>query len=194
MRQRQYIILKKKKLKKFIVLILLVIGSASTQAQEINWITFEEAVAAQKESPKKIIMDTYTAWCGWCKKMDKETFTNKDVVNYINENYYAVKFDAEGNDVINFKGNTYTNPGFDPSKVKGRNSSHQLSQYFGINSFPTIVYLDEEANLIGPIPGYKTPQQIELFLKLFGNDDYKKITTKEDWEKYSADFKYEFGK
>jgi len=194
LRQTKYINKNRKKLKRVLLLIVLVIGSVSTNAQEINWLTFEEAIDAQQQNPKKIIIDTYTAWCGWCKKMDKETFTNKDVVDYINENFYAVKFDAEGNDVVNFKGNTFTNPGFDPSKVKGRNSSHQLSQYFGINSFPTIVYLDEEANLIGPIPGYKTPQQIELFLKLFGNDDYKKVTTKEEWENYSANFKYEFAK
>jgi thioredoxin-related protein len=194
LRQTEYINLKRKKLKRVLVLLVLFFVGVSTQAQEINWLTFEEAIDAQQKNPKKIIMDAYTSWCGWCKKMDKETFTDKDVVNYINKNYYAVKFDAEGNDVVNFKGNSFTNPGYDPSKAKGRNSSHQLSQYFGINSFPTIVYLDEEANLIGPIPGYKTPQQIELFLKLFGNDDYKKIVTKEDWEKYSSEFKYEFGK
>ena len=95
-------------MKRVLLIIVLIVGSASTQAQEINWMSFEEAIDAQQKNPKKIIMDTYTAWCGWCKKMDKETFTNKDVVNYINENYYAVKFDAEGNDVVNFKGNSFT--------------------------------------------------------------------------------------
>lgn len=177
-------------MKKITIIALLLIGTA-INAQEIKWLSFEEAIEAQKTNPKKIIMDTYTAWCGWCKKMDKETFQNKDVVNYINEHYYAVKFDAEGNDVINFKGNEYSNPNFDPNS-KGRNSSHQLSQLFSIRSFPTIVYLDEDANLISPIPGYKTPQQLELFLKLFGTDIYKTLTSKEDWENYNANFKYEF--
>ncbi|MFD1293441.1 thioredoxin family protein [Lutibacter holmesii] len=171
---------------------LFVLFAFSMNAQEIKWLTFEEAVAAQKENPKKIIMDAYTSWCGWCKKMDKETFKNKDVVNYINEHFYAVKFDAEGNETINFKGREYTNPNYDPNVSRGRNSSHQLSQYFSIRSFPTIVYLDEEANLISPIPGYKTPQQLELFLKTFKTDVYKTLTDQESWETYNANFKYEF--
>jgi len=173
------------------LILLLTFFSLSLTAQEIKWMSFEEAVAAQKVTPKKIIMDTYTSWCGWCKKMDKETFTNKDVVNYINKYYYAVKFNAEGNDIVSFKDQKFTNPNFDPNK-KGRNSSHQLSQYFGIRSFPTIVYLDEEANLIGPIPGYKTASQIELHLKLFSSDDYKNIKSQEDWQNYSSNFKAEF--
>ena len=178
-------------MKKILIIALLLVGT-TINAQEINWLSFEDAVAAQKENPKKIIMDAYTAWCGWCKKMDKETFKNKDIVNYINEHFYAVKFDAEGNDEINFKGNEFTNPNYDPSKSKGRNSSHQLSQYFSIRSFPTIVYLDEDANLISPIPGYKTPQQLELFLKIFKTDVYKTLKDKEAWENYNANFKYEF--
>lgn len=178
-------------MKKIILIALLLIGTA-INAQEINWLSFEEAVEAQKTNPKKIIMDAYTSWCGWCKKMDKETFKNKDVVNYINEHFYAVKFDAEGNDKITFKGNEFTNPNYDPNKSKGRNSSHQLSQYFSIRSFPTIVYLDEEANLISPIPGYKTPQQLELFLKAFKTDVYKTLTDKETWESYYTNFKFEF--
>ena len=179
------------KMKKIIVITLLLV-STTINAQEINWLSFEDAVEAQKTKPKKIIMDAYTSWCGWCKKMDKETFKNKDVVNYINEYFYAVKFDAEGNDKITFKGNEFTNPNYNPNNRRGRNSSHQLSQYFSIRSFPTIVYLDEDANLISPIPGYKSPQQLELFLKIFKTDIYKTLIDREDWETYNANFKYEF--
>lgn len=154
--------------------------------------SLEEAVEAQKTNPKKIFIDAYTLWCGPCKMLDKNTFNNKDVASFINENYYAVKFNAEGNESINFKGNTFTNPNYDASKGNGRNSSHQLSQYFSIRAYPTLVFLDEEANLIAPLPGYKTPKQLELYLKLFKSDDYKNITEKGDWEKYQTDFTYEF--
>ncbi len=153
--------------------------------------TFEEAVAAQKKSPKKIFIDAYTTWCGPCKMLDKNTFSNKDVVNYINKNYYAVKFNAEGNETINYLGKTFSNPNFEANK-RGRNSSHQLSGYFGIRAYPTLLYLDEKANLITPIPGYKTPSQLELYLKLIASDSYKNIITKEDFEEYNSNFKYEF--
>ena len=153
--------------------------------------TLEEAVEAQKTTPKKIFVDAFTTWCGPCKMLDKNTFHNKDVVDYVNKNYYAVKFNAEGNETISFKGKTYSNPNFDPTK-KGRNSSHELSQYFGIRAYPTLLYIDEDANLIAPIPGYQTPSQLELYLKFFESNEYTNIKTQEDWQNYASNFKSEF--
>lgn len=176
---------------KNIIIVAITLFSLSISAQEIKWMSLEEAVEAQKTTPKKIFMDAYTVWCGPCKMLDKNTFKNKDVAKYVNDNFYAVKFNAEGNETINFKGNTFTNPDFKPN-TNGRNSSHQLSQYFSIRAYPTLVFLDEEANFIGPIPGYKTPQQLEFFLKLFKTDDYKNLKTQEDFAEYSSSFKYEF--
>ncbi|MFK5959403.1 MAG: thioredoxin fold domain-containing protein [Lutibacter sp.] len=175
---------------KKIIVLALALFSLSITAQEINWITLEQAVEAQKTTPKKIFVDAFTIWCGPCKMLDKNTFHNKDVVEYVNENYYAVKFNAEGNETINFKGVTYTNPNFNPN-TSGRNSSHQLSRIFGIRAYPTLLFLDEEANLIAPITGYKTPSQLELFLKYFEATNVKNIT-KESWDSYSSTFKGEF--
>jgi len=176
---------------KKVIILAIAIFSLSVSAQEINWLTFEEALEAQKTNPKKIFIDAYTVWCGPCKMLDKNTFGNKDVANYMNENYYAVKFNAEGNETINFNGTTYTNPNFNADS-KGRNSSHQLSEYFRISAYPTVIFLDEETNLITPLPGYRSPQQIEIFLKLFASNEYKNIQTKEDWEKYNSNFTPEF--
>ena len=176
---------------KKIVILTLTLFSLSITAQEIKWMSFEEALTAQKETPKKIFIDAYTTWCGPCKMLDKNTFSNKDVANYINENYYAVKFNAEGNETINYLGKTFTNPNFIANK-RGRNSSHQLSGYFGVRAYPTLLYLDEEANLITPIPGYKTPSQLELYLKFFESDEYKNIKSQEEWLNYSSNFKPKF--
>ena len=162
------------------------------EATTINWMSLEEAVAAQKQNPKKIMMDAYTDWCGPCKMLDKNTFHNPDVVKYVNENFYAVKFDAEGNETIKFKGKTYTNPNYDPAKDRSRNSSHQLSYYLQIRAYPTIVFLDENADLVLPLRGYQSPQQLELFLKLVATDDYKVINTAEKWQAYQKEFKSTF--
>ncbi|MGV6845549.1 MAG: thioredoxin family protein [Lutibacter sp.] len=172
-----------------VIIAFLTLGTLS--AQEINWMSFEEAIAAQKKNPKKIMVDAFTVWCGPCKLLDKNTFHNADVVNYVNKNYYAVKFNAQGNETINFKGKTFTNPNFDPNK-SGRNATHQLAYYYGVNAFPTILFIDEKADFIGPLVGYKTPQQLELFLKIFKTDDYKKIKSKDDFEKYISNFHNEF--
>ena len=176
---------------KKLLILTIALCCITVSAQKINWMSLEEAVAAQKETPKKIFIDAYTVWCGPCKLLDKNTFSNKDVAAYVNKNYYAVKFNAEGNETINFNDQTFSNPNFDPNK-SGRNSSHQLAGYFGVRAYPTIIFLDEETNLIAPLPGYKTPQQFELYLKLFKTDDYKKITAQGDWEKYQNNFTYEF--
>ena len=83
---------------------------SNAQEAKINWMTLEEAVAAQQDQPRKIMMDVYTQWCGPCKMMMSRTFTSKQVIAYINENYYAVKFDAESPNPVQFKGQTFENP------------------------------------------------------------------------------------
>ncbi len=80
--------------------------SLTAIAQEINWVTMDEALELQKTAPKKIFMDAYTNWCGPCKMLDKNTFHNADVVEYVNKHYYAVKFNAEGNSAVTYKGKT----------------------------------------------------------------------------------------
>ncbi|NMH88425.1 thioredoxin family protein [Flavivirga algicola] len=174
------------------LLLLAVFTTVLTNAQKINWVTFEEAVALQKETPKKIMIDVYTNWCGPCKLLDKRTFHNKDVVEYVNENYYAVKFNAEGDEKINYKGKTFSNPNYNPAKVNTRNSAHELSRYFQIQAYPTIVFLDEKGDVIAPIKGFQTPPQLELYLKMFYKDDHKAIDTQEKFNVYYKAFKPEF--
>ncbi|NQX91200.1 MAG: thioredoxin fold domain-containing protein [Flavobacteriales bacterium] len=176
----------------FTLVFAIAMGTAvSAQSVGINWMTIEEAVEAQKKEPRKIMVDVYTKWCGPCKMMMKNTFTNPDVINYINANFYAVKFDAEGPDAVMFRGQEFSNPDYNPES-KGRNGVHQLSRYWNVRAYPTIVYLDENLNVLQPIPGYKTPQQLELYLTLFYTEAYKDIQTQEQWNEYQANFKPTF--
>ncbi|MFV0564410.1 MAG: thioredoxin family protein [Flavobacteriaceae bacterium] len=172
--------------------VIAVFTTVTSVAQTINWVTLEEAVALQKENPKKIMMDVYTNWCGPCKMLDKNTFHNADVVKYVNDNFYAVKFNAEGNENINYKGKAYTNPGYKEELANKRNSVHELSRHFQVRAYPTIVFMDEEANLLAPITGYQQPTQLELYLKLFKENHHKDITTQEEFNTYHSNFKPEF--
>ena len=183
---------------KKIGLILLVVVLASFKPmtndveKEINWVTMEEAMELQKKEPKKIIMDVYTTWCGPCKMLDKNTFHNADVVDYVNEHFYAVKFNGEGNDAIAYKDKTFANPNYDPAKANRRNSAHEFARYLKVNAYPTMVFFDEEANMIHPIKGYLKPQELELYLKLFKSDKYKDMTTQEHFNEYVKAFKPAF--
>lgn len=177
---------------RLIVTCLLFLSSLSVSfAQEIEWMSMNEALKAQEKNPKKILMDAYTTWCGPCKLMDKNTFTNKDVVKYVNKHFYAVKFDAEGTEEVLYKDFNYTNPNHDPNR-KGRNSQHFLANALKISGYPSLVFFDEKSNVIAPIVGYRTPEQLEIFLKMIANNDYKKLTSADAWGKYKKEFQGTF--
>lgn len=163
-----------------ISLLFLVFTSVSVQAQDINWISWEEAVELSKTDtkPKKIFVDVYTDWCGWCKKMDQNTFQNPEVSKYMQDNFYMVKMDAEGKDPIEYQGKTFK---YVPS---GRRGYHELAAALlqGKMSYPTVVFLDESLNMLSPVPGY---QQVEPFMqiaKYFGDNIYKN----KDWQSYAG--------
>ena len=179
-------------MKNYFIYAVVLLFSAVSFGQEINWMSMDEALAAQKKEPRKIMMDVYTDWCGPCKLLDKRTFRNADVAAYVNEHYYAVKFNAEGNSKVSYKGKTYTNPGYDPARKGKRNSNHELTNYLRIQGYPSIVFFDEASELLVPLTGFLNPQQLELYLKLFVEDAHKKITTREDFQNYQKTFTPEF--
>lgn len=163
-----------------ICLLFLVFAGLNAQAQDINWISWEEAVELSKTDtkPKKIFVDVYTDWCGWCKKMDQNTFQNPEVSKYMQDNFYMVKMDAEGKDPIEYQGKTFK---YIPS---GRRGYHELAAALlqGKLSYPTVVFLDEKLNMLSPVPGY---QQVEPFMqiaKYFGDNIYKD----KDWQSYAG--------
>ncbi|MGB0376686.1 MAG: thioredoxin family protein [Flavobacteriaceae bacterium] len=166
---------------------ILLLGSAFSFGQEIQWMSFSEALAKQKETPKKIILDVYTKWCGPCKLMEKKTFNNPDVAAYINAHYYAVKFNAEGNETINYYGNTFENPNYDETR-KGRNSTHQFTQFLGVRGYPTTIFVSETGDLITPVVGYLKPQQLEMYLKMIKQGDYQVFSSPDDFQRYQENF------
>ncbi|MEZ4859441.1 MAG: thioredoxin fold domain-containing protein [Flavobacteriaceae bacterium] len=178
-------------MKKLLIVCTLLTTSFVFSQEKIEWMTMNDALAAQKEHPKKIIMDVFTTWCGPCKLLDKNTFSNKDVIQFITKNYYPVKFNAEGPEEITFEDFTYTNPNYQPER-KGRNATHFFADALRLSGYPSIVFFEEDGKLIQAIPGYKTPQELEIFLKMIANDDYKKLTTSAAWDAYQKKFKGEF--
>ena len=137
--------------------------------------TLEQAFQAIQKEPRKIVVDVYTGWCGWCKVMDQKTFTDPKVIEYINQRYYAVKLDAEQKDDITIGTQKYIwQNGYNQAGV-------QLLQ--GKMSFPTMVYLDEKFNMIQPVPGYQDAKQFHQIITYFGDDHYKKG----EWDKFQKD-------
>lgn len=146
-------------MKKILLVFVFTLIGIAAQAQEIKWMTFNEAIAAQKKDPKPIFMDAYTDWCGPCKMLDKNTFTDPNVIEHINKNYYAVKFNAEGNEEISYKGKNFSNPGFNENR-KGRNATHEFTMFLRIPGYPSMVIFNEQSEVSNVIVGYNAPTQL----------------------------------
>ncbi|KAA3642584.1 MAG: DUF255 domain-containing protein [Bacteroidetes bacterium] len=154
----------------------------SKNNHEIKWLSFEEAIKKNETEPKKFLIDVWTTWCGWCKKMDATTFQDPKIIELINKNFHPVKLNAERKDSVFIGGQLFIN-----ENPTARRSAHQLaiSLLNGKMTYPSIVYLDEQVNMLQPIAGYQDPKSIEPILLFFGEDIYK--TT--DWATYQTQFK-----
>jgi len=159
----------------------LISQTSLAQNEQIQWMSFTEAMQKSQTAPKKIFIDMYTDWCGWCKRMVVTTFAHPEVIKYMNEHFYAVKFNTEKEGPITVNDSTYTlNPAY------GRNGTHELAVTLlqGKMSYPTFVFLDERFNILSPLPGYQTPAQLEPVLKYFGNQYYLNSS----WADYQQSF------
>jgi thioredoxin-related protein len=150
-------------MKKILLILSLVLLSTVSFGQEIKWMSMDEALKAQKKDPKPIFMDVYTDWCGPCKMLDKNTFSDAAIVEIVSKNYYAVKFNAEGNETITFKGIKYTNPQYDATK-KGRNSVHEFTMFLKVQGYPTMYIFETNGEIKKNILGYRTAEQLKAEL------------------------------
>ena len=126
------------------------------------------------------MVDIYTEWCGWCKKMEKATFQKDYIADYLNTNYYTVKFDAEQKDEIEYKGEIY-------KYIKtAKRGYHELAAVItgGRLSYPTVVFLDEELNVIQPIPGFQDVKTFEMIMSYFADNHYQDTP----WKKYTSNY------
>ena len=139
-------------------------------AQEmVRWYTLSEAIELNRMEPRKMMVDVYTDWCGWCKRMDAQTFSSVEVANYLNKNFYPVKFNAEMRDSLTLGDRTYY------FVDQGRRGYHEVAAILtkGRLSYPTIVYLDEELRHIAVEPGFKTAEQLSEKLVYYHDEKYK---------------------
>ncbi len=146
--------------------IALFILSAEASGGELKWRTFDAGLAEAKQSNKKILLDVYTDWCGWCKKLDKDVYANDKVAAYLNKAYVIIKLNAESNGKLTYRDKSLTEGG--------------LAQAFGVRGYPTIIFLDSNGEPINSLGGYVAADRFLPIIMYIGDDKYKSMT----WDEY----------
>lgn len=173
-------------MKKLVIIMLFAMAAIGAKAQDkIQWMSIEEAEARCTKEPKMVFIDVYTDWCGWCKRMDKNTFDNPVIAKYMNEHFYAVKLNAETPDTITFQGQQYV--GY--VRPDGRNGSHRLAHYLlkGKMSYPSYVIMNEGMQSLQVIGGYLEPKVFEPMIHYFGDGAYKVMNSNDFLKEFKSD-------
>lgn len=161
-------------------LVFLLFTSAGAQ-EKVKWYSIEEAVQLASENPRVLVIDVYTDWCGWCKRMDATTFSDPAVAEMMNAHFYPVKLDAEGKEDVVIGDRTFK------FVDNGRRGYHEIAAVVtkGRLSYPTISYVDGQGRVLEASPGYKTAEQFKIYLAYYKAEAYKTKTFQDFAESYT---------
>jgi thioredoxin-related protein len=135
---------------KYLILILAASVSANVLAQEkgihfeqdVNW---ESLLAKAKSSNKYIFVDCYTSWCGPCKQMDKNTYQDEKLGEYVNDNFISVKLQMD------------TAKADDENIIRGYALASQFSRSYQIDAYPSYLFFSPNGQIVHRYLGYLTP-------------------------------------
>jgi len=168
-----------------LIFIILISQISFSQLAQINWVSYEEAVELSKTSPKYFFFDVYTDWCGYCKKMDKNTFSHPQIAAYMNEHFYCIKLNAEKDGPIQHQGKTY--------QIEGRYHTFASVVNNGkrVGGYPTVSFIDPSFRNINPISSYLDGPTFEMIVKYIIGQEAQKGITFPDWQKsFKNEFKF----
>ncbi|MCB9082218.1 MAG: DUF255 domain-containing protein [Lewinellaceae bacterium] len=162
---------------------LLVLGTRQASGQSagasdgIRWLSWQDAQQLQETTHKKIILEVYTDWCSWCKKLDTESMQDPAVVQYINKNFYPVRLNAQERADLEYQNKVYHY-----NSTAGMRGYNELVTKLlqGNHSFPSIVFFDENLEIIQSFSGFRTAAELLLIAQYFGANSYKN----KPWSQY----------
>ena len=143
----------------FLVLAVFLIITFNISAQDaIKWHKFDEGLNKAQTENKFLLVDFYTDWCGWCKKMDANTYTDKSVIDLINKNFIAVKMNPEKDGAVNFQDKNYPAANF--------------AQAAGVTGYPATGFFESDSDFIATVPGYMEPDKMIELLNFITEKKY----------------------
>jgi len=132
------------------------------KADTLIWHKYDEGLAKAEKEKKHILVAFYTTWCGWCRRMDKFTYTDEEIKKVLNQSYVAIKVNAQSKGKI---------------KVEEKEiSERELAREFSVRSYPTTWFLKYAGERIAPYYGYADAQTLLNVLNYIKDDLYDKIS------------------
>ena len=148
---------------------VVVLGLDLSAQDSIKWHSIDQAIQLASQEPRVLVIDVYTDWCSWCKRMDATTFSDPGVVELMNKHFYPVNLNAEGKEDIVIGDRTFK------FVDNGRRGYHEIAAVVtrGRLSYPTISYVDAQGKVLEAAPGYKTADQFRVYLAYYADGAYK---------------------
>jgi len=157
----------KKLLYIFIFILFVTSGlTAGDKIKEMKWRKYDVGLTEAKKFKKKILVDVYTNWCRWCKKLDAEVYTDVKVAKYLDQQYIPVKINAESDEHVVFEGKKITEA--------------ELAARLGVSGYPTIIFLEPEGKYINKLASFVPADRFLPIVQYIGDDHYKNIS----WEEF----------
>lgn len=161
---------------KLIILVAILAFLGCTANAQVEWKTIEEAAKVDTKTNQKLFfIDFSTSWCGWCKKMDKETFSDPVVAAILNKYYIPVHFDAEGDAQFVWDDREFKGAGM---LSNGRKGTHPFTfAVLGKNvGYPSCAFFAKDRHLIQILQGYHSAYDFQMVLWYFANGDTERYT------------------
>jgi len=122
---------------------------------QIEWVSLTKAIELAQKDAKPILVEVYTENCHKCQSMEKTTFRNSEIIDFLNSNYYVVRLDANSEEEIEFEG-------------KRLSINYLVKNIFKVSVYPTIIYLDNY-KISAVVPYYQSPKELESYLEYYAN-------------------------
>ena len=135
----------------FISLTIFTASDSHSSKSSIKWYRLDKGLQKAKKLKKPVLVDFHADWCGWCKVMDKKTFSNQNIINKINKDYIAIKVKVDSKEALYYKSQKMT--------------PQQFARKVGVQGLPAFLFIDKNGRIIRIVSGY---QEAKIFLPILG--------------------------
>jgi thioredoxin-related protein len=156
------------RLPRLVVPAVLLATLAAAPAGAAEWKNWNAGMKAAQASGRYVLVDVYTDWCGWCRRMDRDVYARAEVDRYLSSHFVTVKLNAESGELATHKGRNY--------------SARSLAASFDVSGYPTTIFLTPEGDRLVNVPGYIEPERFLLLLRYIGDGH---MARNESWEEFS---------